>query len=95
MNEKEFIDALSAKTDIDDKRISKLMSSVADIVSSNLQEGKDVTIQGFGVFETKKKMEKIEVNASTGKRILFPPKLLVGFRPSSLLKERINSVLNG
>ena len=71
------------------------MSSVADIVSSNLQEGKDVTIQGFGVFETKKKMEKIEVNASTGKRILFPPKLLVGFRPSSLLKERINSVLNG
>lgn len=95
MNEKEFIDALSAKTRIDDKRISKLMSSVADIVSSNLQEGKDVTIQGFGVFETKKKMEKIEVNASTGKRILFPPKLLVGFRPSSLLKERINSVLNG
>ncbi len=95
MNEKEFIDALSAKTGIDDKRISKLMSSVADIVSSNLQECKDVTIQGFGVFETKKKMEKIEVNASTGKRILFPPKLLVGFRPSSLLKERINSVLNG
>lgn len=95
MNEKEFIDALFAKTGIDDKRISKLMSSVADIVSSNLQEGKDVTIQGFGVFETKKKMEKIEVNASTGKRILFPPKLLVGFRPSSLLKERINSVLNG
>lgn len=95
MNEKEFIDALPAKTGIDDKRISKLMSSVADIVSSNLQEGKDVTIQGFGVFETKKKMEKIEVNASTGKRILFPPKLLVGFRPSSLLKERINSVLNG
>lgn len=95
MNEKELIDALSAKTGIDDKRISKLMSSVADIVSSNLQEGKDVTIQGFGVFETKKKMEKIEVNASTGKRILFPPKLLVGFRPSSLLKERINSVLNG
>lgn len=95
MNEKGFIDALSAKTGIDDKRISKLMSSVADIVSSNLQEGKDVTIQGFGVFETKKKMEKIEVNASTGKRILFPPKLLVGFRPSSLLKERINSVLNG
>lgn len=95
MNEKEFIDALSAKTGIDDKRISKLMSSVADIVSSNLQEGKDVTIQGFGVFETKKKMEKIEVSASTGKRILFPPKLLVGFRPSSLLKERINSVLNG
>lgn len=86
---------MSAKTGIDDKRISKLMSSVADIVSSNLQEGKDVTIQGFGVFETKKKMEKIEVNASTGKRILFPPKLLVGFRPSSLLKERINSVLNG
>ena len=75
--------------------MTKLMSSVADIVSSNLQEGKDVTIQGFGVFETKKKMEKIEVNASTGKRILFPPKLLVGFRPSSLLKERINSVLNG
>lgn len=60
MNEKEFIDALSAKTGIDDKRISKLMSSVADIVSSNLQEGKDVTIQGFGVFETKKKMEKLK-----------------------------------
>ena len=94
MSEKEFIDALSAKIGGDEKSTSHFLSCVSDIISSGLQDGKDVSLQGFGIFEVKKKMERIEVNSSTGKRLLFPPKLVVGFRPSSMLKERINSALN-
>lgn len=94
MSEKEFIDALSAKIGGDEKYASHFLSCVSDIISSGLQDGKDVSLQGFGIFEVKKKMERIEVNSSTGKRVLFPPKLVVGFRPSSMLKERINSALN-
>lgn len=94
MSEKEFIDALSAKIGGDEKSASHFLSCVSDIISSGLQDGKDVSLLGFGIFEVKKKMERIEVNSSTGKRVLFPPKLVVGFRPSSMLKERINSALN-
>lgn len=91
MNSDDFVRILSEKTGRDIKDTESMISSVADIIVEELEEGNAVSLKGFGFFEVKKKMEKIVSNNSTGKRILFPPRLVVGFRQSSLLKDRINS----
>lgn len=91
MNGDDFISLLSEKTGRDTNDTARLVSSLTDIIVSGMQDGKVVSLQGFGVFEVKKKTEKIVVNPATGKRMLYPPKLVIGFRPSSLLKEKINS----
>lgn len=93
MNNDDFVRILSEKTRLDIKDTERIISSVADIIVGELQNGNSVSFQGFGFFEVKKKMEKIVANNSTGKRILFPPRLIVGFKPSSLLKERIYSTV--
>ena len=64
------------------------MSSVLNIMTQELQEGKTIAIQGFGTFEVKKKMERISVNPSTQQRMLIPPKLVLTYKPSITLKEK-------
>ena len=91
MNTDDFISSLSEKTGRDVDDTARLVSSLTDIIVGGMQDGKAVSLQGFGIFEVKKRPEKIVANPTAGKRILYPPKLVIGFRPSSLLKEKINS----
>ena len=48
-----------------------------------------LAVQGFGVFEVKKKMERIVVNPSTRQRKLVPPKLVLTFKASNVLKDKM------
>ncbi len=87
MNNKDFILALSSRigrTQVDTQR---LVTAVIDAMADNLIEGDNVAINGFGTFEIKKKHERVMVNPSTRKRMLVPPKLVLGFRPNVGLKE--------
>ena len=54
-----------------------------------LESGNEVNVQGFGSFEVKKKNERVIVHPSTGKKILVPPKLVVGFKQSNVLKSQV------
>ena len=41
------------------------------------------------VFETKKKMERVMVNPSTGQRMLVPPKLVLNFKPNQTWRDKL------
>ena len=88
MNNKEFISELSIRLGYTNKDTSQLLSSVIAIMTQELQESNSISIQGFGTFEVKKKLEKILVNPSTQQRMLVPPKLVLSYKPSTLLKEK-------
>ena len=57
-------------------------------MTQQLEEGNVVAIQGFGTFEVRKKAERISVSPTTKQRMLVPPKLVLTYRPSTLLKEK-------
>ena len=88
MNNKEFISELSRKLGYNNKETSQLVSSVLNIMTQELQEGNTIALQGFGVFEVKKKLERISVNPATQQRMLIPPKLVLSYKPSVSLKEK-------
>ena len=88
MNNKEFISELSRRLSYSNKDATRLVSSVLSIMTQELQDGKSVTIQGFGTFEVKKKLERISVNPATQQRMLIPPKLVLTYKPSITLKEK-------
>ncbi len=48
-----------------------------------------VQVPAFGTFEVKKRLERIIISPSNGKRMLIPPKLVMSFRPTTALKDRI------
>lgn len=89
MNHKEFIDAYSNELGCSATEASTLVERIVSVLTRELQEGNSVCVQEFGTFEVKKKMERVSVVPSTRQRLLVPPKLVLGFKPSPNLKERL------
>lgn len=88
MNNKEFIGSLSEQLSLSTKETEKLVETLTTCMAESIDEETTLTIQGFGNFEVKKKADRIVVNPSTKKRMLIPPKLVIGFKPSPILKEK-------
>ena len=88
MNNKEFISELSRRFVYTNKDTTQLVSSVISIMTQQLQVGNTVAIQGFGTFEVSKKLERISINPATQQRMLIPPKLVLTYKPSAILKEK-------
>ena len=88
MNNKEFISELSQRLNYGNKETTRLVSSVLSVMTQELQDGKTITIQGFGTFEVKKKLERVSFNPVTQQRLLIPPKLVLTYKPSISLKEK-------
>ena len=88
MNNKEFISELSRRFVYTNKDTTQLVSSVISIMTQQLQDGNTVAIQGFGTFEVRKKLERISINPATQQRMLIPPRLVLTYKPSAILKEK-------
>lgn len=88
MNNKEFTSELSRRLGYTLKDTSELIASLLSDMSRQLEEGNAISVQGFGTFEVKKKAERISVNPTTKQRMLVPPKLVLCYKPSSLLKDK-------
>ena len=91
MNNKEFISELSKNTSLSASATGKLVNDTIKILEEHFEHNDGVSISGFGTFEVKKKMERISVNPTTGKRYLIPPKLVLAFKQSNVLKEKFNA----
>ena len=91
MNNKEFIAELASRTGFSAKDTQTLVNNIVNAMGDAFQEDNTVLVPNFGVFETKKKMERIMVNPSTGQRMLVPPKLVLTFKPNVSWKERVKN----
>ena len=88
MNNKEFTSELSRRLGYTLKDTSELVTSLLSDMTRQLEEGNTISIQGFGTFEVKKKAERISVIPTPNQRMLVPPKLVLTYKPSTLLKDK-------
>ena len=89
MNNKDFIAELSARMGYSAGDTQRLVTNIVNAMSDGFLEENAVMVPNFGTFEVKRKMERIMVNPSTGQRMLVPPKLVLGFKPSPTWKDKI------
>lgn len=89
MNNKDFIAELSNICGLSADESQKLVNTLLEVLENLWQNNSSVSVSGFGVLEVRKKLERISVNPNTGKRMLIPPKLVLTYKPSALLKEKI------
>ena len=89
MNNKELIAELASRTGFSAKDTQTLVNNIVNAMGDAFQEDNAVLVPNFGVFETKKKMERIMVNPASGQRMLVPPKLVLNFKPNQTLKEKL------
>ena len=89
MNNKEFLSELSARMGYSTSDTQRLVTNLVSAMSDSFLEAAAVQVPSFGMFEVKKKLERIMVNPSTGQRMLVPPKLVLNFKPSMSWKDKL------
>ena len=55
-----------------------------------LERGETVKLSSFGSFVVRKKGQRMGRNPNTGKEVPIPPRRVMVFKPSDLLKQQIN-----
>lgn len=89
MNNKEFIAELAGRTGLRQDETQRMMNTLITAMGDSFLEGDSIQLTGFGLFEVKKKLERVMINPNTGQRMLVPPKLVLSFRPNMLLRDKI------
>ena len=68
-----------------------LLESVLTHVSDALARGETVKLSSFGSFSVRQKGQRIGRNPKTGEEVPILPRKVLVFRPSQVLKNRINN----
>jgi integration host factor subunit alpha len=67
-----------------------LLESVLNEITTALAEGDTVKLSSFGSFSIRQKGRRIGRNPKTGEEVPILPRRVLVFRPSQVLKTRIN-----
>ncbi len=70
---------------------AELVESVLDEIADCLVSGDNVKISSFGSFLVRDKRGRIGRNPKTGEEVPIEPRRVLTFRPSQVLRERINA----
>jgi integration host factor subunit alpha len=68
----------------------ELVELVLDAISGSLASGESVKLSSFGSFGIRQKGERVGRNPKTGEEVPITPRRVLVFRPSNIMKERIN-----
>lgn len=92
MNHKELIVSMAAKLNAPKSVVADLLEKTIATCTELLVEEKTIGFQSFGNFEVRKKEERLSVHPSTQIRTLIPPKLVVNFKQSTILKDKFKDL---
>ena len=70
---------------------AELVEAVLGQISDALVRGETVKISSFGTFSVRSKTARIGRNPKTGEEVPIEPRRVLTFRPSHIMKERVDS----
>jgi len=92
MNHKELIATMAAKMNAPKSVVADLLEITVATCTDLLVQEKTIGFQSFGNFEVRKKEERLSVHPATQIRTLIPPKLVVNFKQSNILKDKLKEL---
>lgn len=89
MDNRNFLDNVADATGMKPDEVQTLIGEFSKLLAERCVEMDTVIIPGFGQFEARKRKERLTVHPATGQRLMVPPKLVLGFKPSGVLKAKL------
>lgn len=74
---------------------AELVERILDMMSDALVAGENVKLSSFGSFQIRSKSERIGRNPKTGEEVPITPRRVLVFKPSNVLKSKINKSMVG
>ena len=70
-----------------------LVERVLALISDSLVTGQNVKLSSFGSFQVRSKNQRIGRNPKTGEEVPILPRQVLVFKPSNVLKNKINKAM--
>lgn len=90
----DLAEAVVRKVGLPRNESQELVELVLNEISGSLSRGEPVKLSSFGSFGIRSKGERIGRNPKTGKEVPITPRRVLVFRPSNIMKDRINAGLS-
>ncbi len=71
-----------------------LVERTLELVISALEDGQQVKLSGFGVFQVRAKRARMGRNPKTGEPAAIEPRRVISFRASQVMKASVDSALS-
>ena len=81
---------ISKEMDIPKQEAEQGVNLFFQTIKEAILRGEEIEIRGFGSFRFRKRTSRSGRNPRTGAPVKVPPKKVLYFKPSKLLKELIN-----
>lgn len=91
----DLAEALVSKVGLPRNESQDIVELVLKEISTTLSRGEGVKLSSFGSFGIRQKGQRIGRNPKTGEEVPITPRKVLIFRPSNIMKERINAGLSG
>jgi integration host factor subunit alpha len=89
----DLAEAVVRKVGLPRNESQDLVELVLGEISASLARGDSVKLSSFGSFGIRQKGERMGRNPKTGEEVPITPRRVLVFRPSNIMKERINQGL--
>ncbi|KZK76412.1 Integration host factor subunit alpha [Pseudovibrio sp. W64] len=89
----DLCEAVYQKVGLSRTESAELVEQVLAEISASLEGGESVKLSSFGSFVVRSKGERIGRNPKTGEEVPISPRRVMVFKPSNVLKQRINDAL--
>lgn len=89
----DLAEAVYRRIGLSRKESAALVQSVLEEIATALVEGESVKLSSFGRFLVRAKSERIGRNPKTGVEAAITPRRVMVFKPSNVLKARLNGIV--
>lgn len=72
------------------KEAAEYVETLFELIKTELADGRNVKISGFGSFVVRDKKERMGRNPQTGEPMAISARRVVSFKPSQLLNKEVN-----
>ncbi len=89
----DLCEAVYRKVGLSRTESAQLVEVVLDEISDCIIRGEPVKLSSFGSFIVRAKSERVGRNPKTGQEVPISPRRVMVFKPSNVLKDKINEAL--
>lgn len=85
-----LVDSVARELNISKQEAESGVNLFFDVIKEAILQGEEIEIRGFGSFRFRQRAPRAGRNPRTGELVKVPPKKVLYFKPSKLLREALN-----
>ena len=94
MTKQGIVDIVAEATGLTKVETETVINGFMGTIIESLTNNERVELRGFGTFGIKHRMPKKARNPGTGEPVYLPERYVPTFKPSKLMRSRVNDLIN-